>query len=190
MVSLLFDNERGDIVPFDYGDEGPTGDVNLSEITARVVELQEKMRQAEQLEKRLKSLSDQITHLSSVVIPELCESANMSEFTLADGTKVSVTSRFFGKVSEEQMDAAQEFLERVGDGALIKRQISVDLGKCDEEQASHVHEALQSVGAVGEEKRSIHPSTLSSWLTQQMESGVDVPTEVFGVYRKVQTKIK
>lgn len=190
MVSLLFDNERGDTLSFDYDAEGPTGDVNLSEITARVVELQEKRRQAALLEQQLKGLQDQITHLSSVVIPELCESANMSEFTLADGTKVSVTSRFFGKVSEEQMDAAQEFLERVGDGALIKRQISVDLGRCDEEQASRVHEALQSVNVVGDEKRSIHPSTLSSWLTQQMQGGVDIPTEVFGVYRKVDTKIK
>lgn len=175
---------------FDYGAEDPTGDVNLSEITARVVEMQQKVRQAEELEQRCKKLRDQITHLSSVVIPELCESANMSDFTLTDGTKVSVKSRFFGKVSEENMDAAQQYLEGVGDGALIKRQISVDLGKCDEEQASRVHEALQTVDVVGEEKRSIHPSTLSSWLTQQMESGADIPTDVFGVYRKVETKIK
>jgi len=177
-------------VSFDYGAEDPTGDVNLSEITARVVEMQQKVRQAEELEQRCKKLRDQITHLSSVVIPELCESANMSDFTLTDGTKVSVKSRFFGKVSEENMDAAQQYLEGVGDGALIKRQISVDLGKCDEEQASRVHEALQTVDVVGEEKRSIHPSTLSSWLTQQMESGADIPTDVFGVYRKVETKIK
>ena len=175
---------------FDYGAEDPTGDVNLSEITARVVEMQQKVRQAEELEQRCKKLRDQITHLSSVVIPELCESANMSDFTLTDGTKVSVKSRFFGKVSEDNMDAAQQYLEGVGDGALIKRQISVDLGKCDEEQASRVHEALQTVDVVGEEKRSIHPSTLSSWLTQQMESGADIPTDVFGVYRKVETKIK
>ena len=175
---------------FDYGVEAPTDDVNLSEITARVAELQKKMRQAKQLEEQQESLKKQITHLSSVVIPELCESANMTDFTLTDGTKVLVKSRFYGKVSEDNMDAAQEFLERVGDGALIKRQISVDLGKCDEEHASRVHAALQTVDVVGEEKRSIHSSTLSSWLTQQMEGGADIPTEVFGVYRKVETKIK
>ena len=175
---------------FDYHDTETAADVNLSEITNLVVELRKKQEDLKTIENSAASLKAEIARLSEVVIPELCESANMSEFVLADGTKVTIKRRFFGKVSEHNMDAAQEYLESIGNGALVKRQIAVDLGRCSLAESERVHEALASIGVDGEEKRSIHHSTLSKFLTEQMESGADIPQEVFGVFRRVETKIK
>ena len=179
---------------FDYHDDDLTidtgADVNLSEITGLVVELRKKQEDLKKLEDAAASLKAEIGRLSGDVIPELCESANVSEFVLADGTKVMIKRRFFGKVSEHNMDAAQEYLESSGNGALVKRQIAVDLGRCSLAESGRVHDALARIGVAGEEKRSIHPSTLSKFLTEQMESGADIPQEVFGVFRKVETKIK
>lgn len=175
---------------YDYESTPVSGEGELSALRNEVEKMRLLSTEIRDLEERLKTKQRELDHLSMEIIPEMFETVGLSEIRLSDGSKVTITSRFFGKISDENLQAAHDYLENVGSGALVKRQMSIDLGKTERERADEVRDALSAIGVTPAEKESVHPQTLYKFIREQMEAGVaDFPQEVFGVFRKTETKI-
>ena len=60
----------------------------------------------------------------------------------------------------------------------------------EDKKAQQLLAELQSKGVNPVMKEGVHHSTLSSWVKDMTEKGIDIPDELFGVYIANETKIK
>jgi hypothetical protein len=75
---------------------------------------------------------------------------------------------------------------------LIKREVKVEFGKDQEEWAQELERELKGWKhpLKVDVKRGVHPSTLASFVTEQLQEGVEIPLDTFGVYRQRAAKIE
>ena len=174
---------------FDYPEQLPVGDDALSRISRLAVELRQAKAQVEDAESALKAAKDQLIQIGEHDLPEAMAAVNMSEVRLSDGTKVSVADNVFARITDHNKDAAFMWLNNNGHGNLIKREFKIGFGRDQEQWAAEFETTLGTQGVQYDRKQAVHPSTLKSFVKGQLEDGVDIPEEVFGVHRKSVAKL-
>lgn len=114
------------------------------------------------LENELKDTKKKLADLTDVQIPAIMEEMGMQSGTTPSGVTVELSQVVYANISEEQQEAAFNWLRENGHGGMIKTVT----------------------------KTSVHPSTLRAWAREILESGVDMPLELFGIYQQKTTRIK
>jgi ABC-type transporter MlaC component len=94
-------------------------------------------------------------------LPAVLDELGMSDATLADGTRVSIQRIVQAHISEANQAAAYKWLADNGLGDLVKERTTI----------------------------SVHPSSLKALVRERLELGQDVPSELFGVFQFITTKI-
>lgn len=124
-------------------------------------------------------------------LPELMEKLGLSQFTTTSGIKVKVATSYYADIPEARKSEAHRWLERNGQGGLIKRNMEVSFGKGENEEAAAFKDLLAHTAFSDRltEKEAVHPSTLRGWVREMLEAGKDVPMELFGVGRRQSVKI-
>tara|TARA_R110000803_G_scaffold1629_5_gene5286 strand:- start:7203 stop:7772 length:570 start_codon:yes stop_codon:yes gene_type:complete len=141
-------------------------------------------------EDHLKALKKDHQRISTQTIPDAITDANLlSEFTTADGIKVSIKPFISANISEARREEAHFWLREHEHGDIIKNIISVDTGK-DQKLAEQAITALSEGGFNPSSKESVHASTLKAWLREQVEAGTPVPLELFGAFLGQKSTIK
>ena len=177
----------------DYSDyQAPLEDNILSEITNAA--LRQKTLEAElaKLDENLSIKKAELKNMAEIVIPDLMDKAGMTSFQLKDGSKIEVAETVRASIPAEFKSRAFKWLADHNHDALIKEQFTFDFDRDQTELSEEFGEFIKNKYPAlrSKHKKSVHPSTLSSFVKGQLVEGVDIPLTYFGVYRQRVAKIK
>lgn len=177
----------------DYSDfkENEPVDSVLAKISALAVEQKKAEAEVARLEEELKKAQDKLRDISEFRLPALMDSIEMTDFTLRDGSKIKVDEKLRASIPSIHETAAFKWLEENRQGGLIKRQFLIDFNREQEEWAAKFAKELSERDDPlnFKCKRSVHPQTLAAFVREQLEEGVAIPLDIFGVFRQRVTKI-
>lgn len=140
-------------------------------------------------EQQLKDLKKQADKLSQEVIPTMMQEMNLSTLKLHDGSAVEVKPFVFASIPSDKKDAAYDWLRANGLGDIIKNEITVAFGKEEDAKAAEYANLAQGQGYEPSQKLKVEPSTLRAMVRERIESGSDVPSDLFNVFSGQKTKI-
>jgi hypothetical protein len=163
----------------------------------RIAEIQSLLRQVDQindeiqvLEATLARKNAQKTNLEQTVIPDLMREIGVTDFTTTDGRKVSLEKFYSARISEENANAAFDWLENTGNASIIKSDVTVSLNKGQQEELERVISLLSENQVLFSRKMSVHASTLKAFVRERIENGQSIPVDLFGVFIGEKVKVK
>jgi len=142
------------------------------------------------IEADLKMMKNKRDHISGEVIPTMMSEMGLSELTLKDNTKLKVSTSYKAHISEANKEMAFNWLRENGLGDIIKNEISVSFGRNEDNKAADYAELAKSSGFQPTQKMKVEPMTLKALVRERLESGKEMPTEIFGVFTENKTTIK
>lgn len=133
------------------------------------------------MEEQMKEKQQRIKDLSTRQIPDLMSSIRLTELRLMDGRKIAIKPDILASVSKERMPQVLAWLRAHNAQAIAKEKLSVQPRNDDD--LAHAQRVLVANGLDFVIDASIHPSTLRSFVKEQLEQGTpDFPRELFGVH--------
>lgn len=135
------------------------------------------------MEEQMKEKQARIKDLSTRQIPDLMSSIRLTELRLTDGRKIAIRPDILASVSKERMPQVLAWLQAHNAQAIAKQKLMVDINDLTEPERAALTQAVENLGARPTIDASIHPSTLRSFVKEQLEQGTpDFPRELFGVH--------
>ena len=160
----------------------------IAEECKKLKNLQDEIDKAEELVKQLKEKADDI---SSRVIPELLAEQGLSSLKLADGSSVTVKREYRCTLPKDdaRREAAYNWLRENNLGDIIKNNVSVTFGRGEDNKAQQLLDLAASNGFNPQQKSDVAWNTLTALFQERVESGLDMPSDVFSTWIKDVTKI-
>lgn len=152
---------------------------------------QQASKQAEvaKLEAQLNQAKEELKALAEGQIPELMDQIGIANFKTVSGLVIEVTEKIRAAIPKPKAHLAFAWLKQHGHAALIRRTVSVAFGKGEDEKAEALKDQLASDYEV-EDNANVHPSTLSAFVREKLQSGEEIPLDLFGVHRQRVAEIK
>lgn len=154
----------------------------------RAVQLAELLLQmrnkVQDMEKQLEVAKADLRRVEQEDLPELMQELGLETFKLKTGETIEVKPEIDCGISEERRAKAHAWLTENGFGGLIKTEVVAKFGR-DERDAAVA--CAQQIG--GEMIERVHPSTLKSFVKEQMSAGKPVPFDLFGVHPYSKVKV-
>ncbi len=130
--------------------------------------------------------------IAEVRLPQATDGME-GKFNLGDGRELQVKEEIRSSIAGEKREPAIKWLDDNGYGHIVKREVSFEFPKGDEERCKKFIEmigTLQLGPLVMKSNYTVHHATLNSWVKEQLGEGVDLPTDTFGIFRQRTAKIK
>ena len=151
----------------------------------QLAELLLKLRQnVERLENELETAKKDMRRVEQEDLPDLMQELGLETFKLKSGETIEVKPEVDCSITEERRSKAHDWLTTNGFGGLIKTEVVAKFGR-DERDAAVA--CAEQIG--GEMIERVHPSTLKSFVKEQMAAGKPVPFDLFGVHPYNKVKI-
>ena len=165
--------------------------VEVTTIARECVRLKTKEDELVSLEEQVKNKKEEIDEISSRIIPELLAEQGLSAIKLADGSNVSVKKEFRCTLPKDEVkrEAAYKWLRDQGLGDIIKNNIFVTFGKGEDDKAKQLLNLAAENGFDPQQKSDAAWNTLTALFQERVESGLDMPSDVFNTWIKDKTKI-
>ena len=165
--------------------------VEVTTIAQECVKLKAKEDELTELEEQVKNKKEQIDEISSRIIPELLAEQGLSAIKLADGSKVSVKKEFRCTLpkDEAKREQAYKWLRDQGLGDIIKNNVFVTFGKGEDNKAKQLLDLAAENGFEPQQKSDAAWNTLTALFQERVESGLDMPSDIFNTWIKDKTKI-
>ena len=165
--------------------------VEVTTVADQCVKLKQKEDEIAAIEEQLKNKKAEADDISSRVIPELLAEQGLSEIKLADGSKVSVKKEFRCTLpkDEAKREQAYEWLRNEKLGDIIKNNVFVTFGKGEDDKAEQLLNLAAENGFQPQQKSDVAWMTLTALFRERIESGLDMPSDVFSTWIKDKTKI-
>ena len=146
-----------------------------------------------ELDERLKEEKKKLLKMTDEDLPALMTEANSMEFTLLDGSKVTIKPQYGGSIKVDNRPAAYEWLREHGHDDIIKNTVSCQFGRGEDDLASSFKAFAEKEGYVPNQTEKIEPMSLRAFVKERVENGDEFPMDLFGAYvgqRAVITKAK
>ena len=166
-----------------------TSSNDMQALSDQVIKLRNLEDDLEKQEEKLKKLKNDIDVLSGDVIPTMMTEMNVSKFTLADGAGVEVKPVYGASITVAKKEEAFNWLRNNGLGDLIKNEITVSFGRNEDNKAAEYASLAQGQGYQPSQKLKVEPMTLKALVRERLESGKEMPTDLFNVFAGNKTKI-
>ena len=140
-------------------------------------------------EKEFKELKRKVELMSGEVIPTMMQEMNISTLKLADGSSVEVKPIYGASITVANKEAAFKWLRDNGLGDLIKNEVTVAFGRHEDNKASQYAVLAQGQGYEPVQKLKVEPMTLKALVRERIESGQDMPSDLFNVFASNRTKL-
>ena len=163
---------------------------NIQSLADQVEKLNTLDQQVQSLEKDLKQKKKNFEHLSGEVIPTMMAEMGLSQLKLMDGSSVDVKPNYSANITIANRDAAFNWLRTNGLGDIIKNEISVSFGRNEDNKAADYAALASERGYQPTQKLKVEPMTLKALVRERIESGKEMPTELFNVFVGNKTTIK
>ena len=146
-----------------------------------------------ELDEKLKEEKKKLLKMTDEDLPALMTEANSMEFTLLDGSKVTIKPQYGASIKVDNRPAAYEWLREHGHDDIIKNTVSCQFGRGEDDLASSFKAFAEKEGYVPNQTEKIEPMSLRAFVKERVENGEEFPMELFGAYvgqRAVITKAK
>jgi len=140
-------------------------------------------------EDAIKKLKKDIEVISGEVIPTMMQEMNLSSLKLEDGSSVEVKPVYGASISLAKKEEAFNWLRNHNLGDLIKNEITVSFGRNEDNKAIAYANLAQGQGYQPVQKLKVEPMTLKALVRERLESGQEMPTDLFNVFAGNRTKI-
>lgn len=171
--------------------EAPKSESDLASIRTLAEEVRDLERTKEELESETKAVNSRLTILLQKLLPEAMAAVGMGDFSLADGSKISVKDFVSGTLNKSpDKDKALEWIESNGGESLIKTEVKMAFGKGEDNRAKNAVGMLTEQGYEVESDKTVHPQTLASFAREKMAAGDDIPLEKLGLFAGRHAKIQ
>jgi len=166
-----------------------SSDKDKSSLAEQVDKLQKLEDKIKEVEENLKNLKQQADTLSGEVIPTMMTEMNISTMKLADGSAVEVKPVYGASIPVAKKEEAFNWLRENGLGDLIKNEVTVSFGRNEDNKAAEYAVLAQGQGYQPTQKLKVEPMTLKALVRERIESGKDMPSDLFNVFAGNRTKI-
>lgn len=132
--------------------------------------------------------------IAEVRIPQVTEGME-GKFDLGDGRELILKEEIRSSIAGEKREPAIAWLDEHDYGHIVKRQIIVEFAKGDTERCEAFLQSTKALEKnlgtlVVKTNYNVHHATLNSWVKEQLSEGVDLPVDVFGIFRQRTAKVK
>ena len=158
----------------------------LSDKVLRLKDLEDEIANAEE---SINKLKEQARILSQVEIPIMMQEMHITKLKLKDGESVEVKPFYSASISPENQEKAFEWLRNNGLGDIIKNDITVTFGRGEDNKAAQYAVLARGQGFEPVQKVGVHAQTLKAVVRERIESGQDMPSDLFKTFAGNQTKI-
>lgn len=159
----------------------------------KLLDLISQMRDAEvevlAAQDSLKAAQKKHRELEQFTIPEFMDELGLSEVKTADGLMVKVVRKLRASIGKNKAQAFSWLVKNNHDG-IIKRTVAVAFNRDQAEEANELTSQLQGRFAGVKQDMKVEASTLTSFVREQMEKGVDIPQDIFGVMEQRFAQVK
>ena len=162
---------------------------NIKSLANQVKKLRDLEDQVKADEQALKDKEKEIERISGEVIPTLLSEMGLSSLKLADGSAVEVKPYYAANISVNNREAAYNWLRSNGLGDIIKNEITVSFGRNEDNKAADYANLAKSRGFEPTQKLKVEPMTLKALVRERIESGKEMPTDIFNVFVGNRTKL-
>ena len=164
-----------------------TKDVN--KLSDQVLKLQSLENEIKGDEEVLKNKKKSAAMLSEEIIPTMMTEMSLSSIKLADGSAVEVKPVYGASIPVAKREEAFKWLRDNGLGDLIKNEITVAFGRDEDNKAQQYAVLAQGQGYEPLQKLKVEPMTLKALVRERVESGQDMPSDLFNLFTSNRTKI-
>ena len=142
-------------------------------------------------EKHLQDLKAKADDIGSRVIPELLGEQGLTSLKLADGSAVTVKKEYRCTLPKDTTKREQcyKWLRDNKLEDIIKNNVSVTFGRGEDDKAQQLLDLAVENGFEPQQKSDVSWNTLTALFRERIESGLDMPSEVFSTWIKDRTKI-
>ena len=165
-----------------------TKDVN--KLSDQVLKLQSLENEIKGDEEVLKNKKKSAAMLSEEIIPTMMTEMSLSSIKLADGSAVEVKPVYGASIPISKREEAFKWLRDNGLGDLIKNEVTVSFGRNEDNKAATYAVLAQGQGYQPVQKLKVEPMTLKALVRERIESGREIPSDLFNVYAGSRTTIK
>ena len=159
---------------------------NLSDQVVKLTNLEDELAKKE---KELKELKRKVELVSGEVIPTMMQEMNISTLKLADGSSVEVKPVYGASIPKAKQEEAFKWLRENGLGDLIKNEVTVAFGRDEDNKAQQYAVLAQGQGYEPVQKLKVEPMTLKALVRERLESGQEMPSDLFNMFTGNRTKI-
>jgi len=163
---------------------------NIQSLADQVQMLEGLHKRIETSENNIKDLKKEYQRISGEVIPTMMSEMGLAELKLSDGSHLKVSTSYRATITEANKEAAFNWLRDNGLGDIIKNEISVAFGRNEDNKAANYAELAKGQGFQPTQKMKVEPMTLKALVRERIEAGLEMPTEIFGVFSENKTTIK
>ena len=163
--------------------------VDPKQLTDKVQQLKNLEDEIRNAEEGVKKLKEQARIISELEIPSMMKEMNITKLKLSDGESVEVGKFYSASIPAEKQDEAFTWLRNNGLGVIIKNDITVTFGRGEDNKAAQYAVLARGQGFEPVQKIGVHAQTLKALVRERMESGLDVPSDLFKPYEGNRTKI-
>lgn len=122
---------------------------------------------------KLAELEEELKKVRREEIPALLDEMGQEECKLADGRKVTISSKVNGSVKEEFREEWFNWLEQTQNDGIIKTKVVAEFGRGEMEDARKAKEAINEAGFGCSLDRSIHAQTQAAFIREYVARDVE-----------------
>ena len=162
---------------------------NVKNLSDQILSLQSLENEIKEDEEKIKTKKERADKLSGEVIPTMMKEMSLSSLKLADGSSVEVKPVYGASIPIAKREEAFNWLRNNGLGDLIKNEITVSFGRNEDNKAAQYANLAKGQGYEPAQKLKVEPMTLKALVRERLESGKEMPFELFNVFAGNKTKI-
>ena len=185
ILEQMAQDSRSELDQLDKLDDGKLDKV--SRLANEAARLQEDVDRTAEENKHFKKALHKVT---DELLPEALEELNLQNFTLKDGSEISVKPVYAASIPKDRRTEAYDWLREQGDGDIIKNNVTVTFGKGEDQDAQAFMLMCGDQGFTPQQQEKIEPMTLKAWFREQVESGHAIPLDLFGGFISQRAIIK
>ena len=158
-------------------------------LSDKVIELRNLEDQIKNAEDSVSKLKEKQKTLSQFEIPTMMEEMHITKLKLKDGESVEIKKIYGASIPVDKQQEAFTWLRDHDLGDIIKNDITVTFGRGEDNKASEYATLAQGQGFEPVQKIGVHPQTLKAVVRERLESGQEMPSDLFKTYAGNSTKI-
>ena len=158
-------------------------------LSDKVIELKNLEDEIENAEESLSKLKEKAKYISNIEVPQMMEEMHITKLKLKDGESVEIKKIYGASITLDYQEQAFTWLRNNGLGDIIKNDVTVTFGRGEDNKAADYAVLARGQGFEPVQKIGVHPQTLKAVVRERLESGQEMPSDLFKTYAGNSTKI-
>ena len=158
-------------------------------LSDKVIELKNLEDEIENAEESLSKLKEKARYISQIEVPQMMEEMHITKLKLKDGESVEIKKIYGASITPDNQEQAFTWLRNNGLGDIIKNDVTVTFGRGEDNKAQLYAVLARGQGYEPVQKIGVHPQTLKAVVRERLESGQEMPSDLFKTYAGNSTKI-